>query len=91
MKKKFFLHKTVDALTEKQINDLNSVFGGLSQGASDTAVGLPYDDDIHIPTGGGGPRCPYGYYWNHYYGRCFKEGDYPHDVAVASPHEPMHV
>ena len=87
MKKKFFLQKTVDALTDKQIDDLNNVFGGLSTSATN-AAGVPIDDDIiHYPTGGGGPRCPDGYYWNHYYQRCFKEGDYPH---VPVDHEPMH-
>ncbi|MFK7749108.1 MAG: hypothetical protein AB8B65_12005 [Kordia sp.] len=62
MKKKFFLNKTVDALSEKQIEDLNAIFGG--------AEDIPVDD--HIPTGGGGPRCPDGYYWNVNLGRCLR-------------------
>ncbi|WP_430409454.1 hypothetical protein [Kordia sp.] len=86
MKKKFFLHKTVDALTEKQVTDLNNVFGGLSQGSVD-ASGLVYDDDIiYIPTGGGGPRCPWGYYWHEGVQRCIKDGTYPE-----LPHDHAHV
>ena len=77
MKKKFFLHKTVDALSEKQIKDLDQVFGGV--------VGIPIDDIIHYPTGGGGPRCPDGYYWNVNRGRCMKLWD----VAVPADRLPM--
>lgn len=67
MKKKFFLHKTMDALSEKQVKDLNQIFGGLK----DVPV------DIHYPTGGGGPRCPDGYYWHEGVSRCLKNGTYP--------------
>jgi len=67
MKKNFFLHKTVDALSEKQIKDLNAIFGG----AQDEPM------DPYIPTGGGGPRCPDGYYWHTGLGRCLKEGTLP--------------
>jgi len=88
MKKKFFLHKTVDALSEKQLEDLGKVFGGLHTNSSD-AAGIPYDDDIiHIPTGGGGPRCPWGYYWHEGVQDCIKNGTYPalpadrHDVRL---------
>lgn len=67
MKKKFFLNKTVTALTDKQIEDLNAIFGGVADVPAD-----PY-----IPTGGGGPRCPDGYYWHDGVGRCLKNGTYP--------------
>jgi hypothetical protein len=79
MKKKFFLHKTVDSLSEKQLTDLNQVFGGLATTDGSDAAGIPYDDIIHYPTGGGGPRCPDGYYWNATVGDCLKDGVYPHE------------
>ncbi|QHI36022.1 hypothetical protein IMCC3317_13750 [Kordia antarctica] len=85
MKKKFFLHKTVDALSEKQLKDLNQVFGGLATNSSD-AAGIPNDDIIHYPTGGGGPRCPDGFYWHSGVQRCIKDGTYPH---VPVDHAPM--
>ncbi|MFK7749109.1 MAG: hypothetical protein AB8B65_12010 [Kordia sp.] len=85
MKKKFFLNKTVDALSEKQLKDLNTVFGGLAT-RGEEAAGVPWDDDIiHYPTGGGGPRCPDGYYWNVNLGRCLREGDYPYEPADHAP------
>lgn len=67
MKKKFFLHKTVDALTEKQVDDLNNIFGGIKD--------IPVD--IYYPTGGGGPHCPDGFYWHEGVQRCIKNGTYP--------------
>lgn len=83
MKKKFFLNKTVDALSEKQIEDLDKIFGGVAAAAAG-AVGLPWDDDIiHIPTGGGGPRCPDGFYWHERYG-CLREGELPHEPIEVS-------
>lgn len=72
MKKKFFLNKTVDALSEKQIEDLDKIFGG--------AQDIP--DETHIPTGGGGPRCPDGYYWHDGVGRCLRIGTYPEKKAT---------
>jgi hypothetical protein len=67
MNKKFFLSKTVDALSEKQVKDLDQVFGGLRD--------IPVV--IHYPTGGGGPRCLDGYYWHEGVQRCIKNGTYP--------------
>jgi hypothetical protein len=67
MKKKFFLNKTVDALSTNQVNDLNAVFGG--------AQDVPHDP--YIPTGGGGPRCPDGYYWHDGIQGCVKNGTLP--------------
>lgn len=73
MKKNFFLSKTVDALSEKQIKDLNTIFGG--------AVDIPIE--IYYPTGGGGPRCPDGFYWHDGLGRCLEIGTVPYkDVSV---------
>jgi hypothetical protein len=77
MKKKFFLHKTVDALSEKQIEDLDNIFGGLAD--------VPNDDIIHYPTGGGGPRCPDGYYWHERLGRCLKDGELPYEPVEHAP------
>ena len=82
MKKKFFLNKTVEALSEKQVTDLNSIFGGAVRTDDSGAVGVPNDDIIYYPTGGGGPRCPHGYYWNSHLGRCLRDGEVSHDVAV---------
>ncbi|MGH1388219.1 hypothetical protein [Kordia sp.] len=76
MKKKFFLNKTVDALSEKQIEDLNAIFGG--------AQDIP--DETHIPTGGGGPRCPDGYYWHDGVQECLKNGTYPARPAERRTH-----
>ncbi|AXG72027.1 hypothetical protein KORDIASMS9_04289 [Kordia sp. SMS9] len=73
MKKKFFLNKTVAALSEKQIADLDSIFGGVAD--------IPIDDIIHYPTGGGGPRCPDGYYWHEGTARCIRDGEYPYEEA----------
>jgi len=74
MNKKFFLSKTIDALSENQVKDLNAVFGGAQDIPADT----------YIPTGGGGPRCPDGYYWHEGVGGCIKNGTYPARRAVRS-------
>lgn len=85
MKKKFFLHKTVDALSKKQIEDLDQVFGGLVTIPIDGIISIPIDDIIYYPTGGGGPRCPDGYYWNVNRGSCMKLWD----IAVPIDSAPM--
>jgi hypothetical protein len=72
MNKKFFLSKTVDALSEKQAKDLDQVFGGLKPSQ-------PY-----IPTGGGGLRCPDGFYWHTGVQACIKNGTYPAAPATRS-------
>jgi hypothetical protein len=66
MKKKFFLHKTVDALSEKQVEDLNQIFGGIAN--------IPVE--IYYPTIAN-PACPDGFYWHNGVNRCLKNGTYP--------------
>lgn len=66
MNKKFFLSKTVDALSDKQVKDLNNVFGGLRD--------IPVE--IYYPTIAA-PRCPDGFYWHDGVSRCIKDGTYP--------------
>ena len=76
MKKNFFLKKSIDELSDKQLKDLDAVFGGVRD--------IPVV--IYYPTGGGGPRCPYGFYWHSGTERCYRNGSYPierrNDVGI---------
>ncbi|MCF2873862.1 MULTISPECIES: hypothetical protein [unclassified Tenacibaculum] len=73
MKKTFFLSKGIEKFSNLEINDLSPIRGG--------AVGIPSDDIIYIPTGGGGRRCPDGLVWSDRLGKCVKilEADPVHD------------
>ncbi|WP_298419573.1 hypothetical protein [uncultured Kordia sp.] len=74
MKKKFFLHKTVSALTDKQVQDLDQIFGGLR----DVPV------EIYYPTIAA-PMCPDGFYWHSGVNQCLKNGTYPELPADKQP------
>ncbi|WP_299158083.1 hypothetical protein [uncultured Tenacibaculum sp.] len=75
MKKTFFLSKGIEKFSNLEINDLSPIRGG--------AIGVPADDIIYIPTGGGGKRCPNGLVWSDRLGKCvrFIEADHVHDYV----------
>ena len=58
MKKAFFLSKGLEKFSDQQINDLALIKGGANQ------------DDIYIPTGAGGKRCPDGLVWSDKLQKC---------------------
>lgn len=62
MKKDFFLSKGLEKFSSQELKNMQDITGGI--------IGVPVDDIIYYPTGGGGRLCPVGMVWSNAQGKC---------------------